>query len=326
MVQERIVLGHKISEKNIEVDKAKVDVIKNLPPPTSVKGIRIFLGHAGFYRRFIRDFSKIAKPISSLQMKEVPFDFNSDFFLAYENLKERLVTASVLVSQNWDLPPFEAESYATNDAQVVLKTLKKNIFNRFGTPGVIISDGDTHFCNKLFDKILGKYGVSHKISTPYHPQTSGQVEVSNRDINRILEKVVTPVGTTPYRLLFRKACHLPFELEHRAYWATKALNLDFALAGEHMLLQLNRLEEFRGQAYDLALTYKGRTKQAHDKHITLREFKEGEAVLLYNFKLRLFFGNLKSRWTGPYMITKVFPSGAITLRDEKNEPFTVNSQ
>ncbi len=75
MVREGIVLGHKISEKGIEVDKAKIEVIEKLPPPTSVKGIRSFLGHAGFYRRFIKDFSKISKPLSNLLMKDCPFNF-----------------------------------------------------------------------------------------------------------------------------------------------------------------------------------------------------------------------------------------------------------
>ncbi|XP_075499157.1 uncharacterized protein LOC142537531 [Primulina tabacum] len=289
MVQEGIFLGQKVSKKGIEVDKAKIEVIKNLPPPASVKGVRSFLGHGGFYRRFIKDFSKIAKPLSSLLMKDVPFDFHSDCLQAYEDLKERLVTAPVLVAPDWDLP-FEIMWDASDTAvgAVLGQRQNKMSTDRFGTPRAIISDGGTHFCNKLFEKLLSKYGVTHKISTPYHPKISGQVEVSNREIKRILEKVVG--------------------------------------VSERRLLQLDQLEEFRNLAYDLALSYKEKTKRAHDRRIIEREFQEGENFLLYNSRLRLFPGKLNSRWSGPFVISKVYPSGAVELKDGKDGTFTVNTQ
>ena len=88
MVQEGIILGHKVSSKGLEVDKAKVETIENLPPPISVKGIRSFLGHAGFYRRFIKDFSKITKPLCNLLEKDVPFKFDGECLAAFETLKK----------------------------------------------------------------------------------------------------------------------------------------------------------------------------------------------------------------------------------------------
>ena len=101
MLCDGIILGHKVSSKGLEVDKAKVGVIENLPPPISVKGIRSFLGHAGFYRHFIKDFSKISKPLCNLLEKDVPFKFDDECLAAFETLKKSLITAPVIMAPDW---------------------------------------------------------------------------------------------------------------------------------------------------------------------------------------------------------------------------------
>ena len=88
MVREEIVLGQRVSERGIEVDRAKIEVIEQLPPPTNVKGVRSFLGHSGFYRRFIKDFSRIAQPLTNLLAKDAPFNFDDDCLLAFYTLKK----------------------------------------------------------------------------------------------------------------------------------------------------------------------------------------------------------------------------------------------
>ncbi|GJR13097.1 reverse transcriptase domain-containing protein [Tanacetum coccineum] len=612
MVKEGIVLGHKISKSGIEVDKAKVDVIAKLPHPTSVKGVRSFLGHAGFYRRFIQDFSKIARPMTHLLEKETPFIFSKECIEAFNILKKKLTEAPILVAPDWDLPfeimcdasdyavgavlgqrktkhfqpihyasktmtdaqahytttekellavvyafekfrpylvlsktivytdhstlkyllakqdakprllwwilllqefdviirdkkatenlaadhlsrlenphqgdlekkeinetfplktlgmisfhgdsstlwfadianyhagnfvvmcsrqeavdiltachngptrghhgvnytakkvfdsgfywptiyrdahdmvkscdscqrqgkisqrdempqnaiqvceifdvwgidfigPFpssrgnkyilvavdyfskwvEAKALPTNDARVVVKILK-SLFARFGTPRAIISDRGTYFCNDQFEKVMLKYGVTHRISTTYHLQTSGQVEVSNRGLKRILERTVgenraswsdklddalwafrnafkTPIRCTPYKLVYGKACRLPIELEHKAYWALKHCNFDLKTAGDHRKVQMNELNELQDQAYENSLIYKEKTKKIHDSKIRNRVFNIGDRVLLFNSRLKIFSGKLKTRWTGPFTVAQVFPYGTVEL-------------
>ncbi|RVW86155.1 Retrovirus-related Pol polyprotein from transposon 17.6 [Vitis vinifera] len=516
MVHQGIVLGHIISEKGIEVDKAKVELIVKLPSPTTVKGVRQFLGHAGFYRRFIKDFSKLSKPLCELLLRMLravlgqredgkPYViyyasktlneaqrnytttekellavvFALDKFRAYlvgsfiivftdhsalkylltkQDAKARLIRWILLLQEfdlqirdkkgvenvvadhlsrlaiahnshvlpiNDDFPeeslmllektpwyahianylvtgevpnqiirkcvpeeeqqgilshchenacgghfasqktamkmpkareankrnqmpmnpilivdlfdvwgidfmgPFpmsfgnsyilvgvdyvskwvEAIPCKHNDHRVVLKFLKENIFSRFGVPKAIISDGGTHFCNKPFETLLAKYGVKHKVATPYHPQTSGQVELANREIKNILMKVVI----TSRKDCLWQSMPSPVEVEYKAWWAIKRLNMDLIRAGAKRCLDLNEMEELRNDAYINSKVAKQRMKRWHDQLISNKEFRKGQRVLLYDSRLHIFPGKLKSRWIGPFIIHQVHLNGVVEL-------------
>nr|GEY89599.1 reverse transcriptase domain-containing protein [Tanacetum cinerariifolium] len=175
------------------------------------------------------------------------------------------------------------------------------------------SDRGTHFCNDQFTRVMIKYRVTHRLATAYHPQTSGQVEVSNHGLKQILERMVGENRCTPYKLVYGKSCHLPIELEHRAYWALKHVNFDLKTTGDHRKLQLNELSELRDQAYENSMIYKERLKKLHDSKIKNRIFNVGGQVLLFNSRLKIFSGKLKTRWSGPFTITCVFPYGTIEL-------------
>nr|GEU90684.1 reverse transcriptase domain-containing protein [Tanacetum cinerariifolium] len=192
-------------------------------------------------------------PQNSIQVCEIFDIWGIDFmrpFLSSKRNKYILVAVDYL--SKW----VEVKPLPTNDARVVVKFLK-SLFSRFGIPRAIISDRGTHFCNDQFTRVMIKCGVTHRLATAYHPQTSGQVKVSNRGLKRILERTVgenhaswsdklddalwafrtaykTPIGCTPYKLVYGKSCHLQIELEHRAYWALKHVNFDLKTTSDHL--------------------------------------------------------------------------------------------
>ncbi|XP_021737591.1 uncharacterized protein LOC110704119 [Chenopodium quinoa] len=416
MVEEGIVLGHKISHKGIEVDKAKIEVIEKLPPPVNVKGVRSFLGHAGFYRRFIKDFSLIARPLNDLLQKDVGFVFDDKCLEAFNKLKKALISTPIVQAPRWDLPfGLMCDASDTDIGGVLgprvdkklhgpkimftdhvalkylfgkkesnprlirwvleLQNFDLEIRDKKGAENVLVDhlsrledfqvqDDGSPIEDRILDDSLYAIEVKElpwfsdlvnylacrefppsfsknrrkKLKREARHYVWDELILYKKGVDGLLRRCVpneelpsvfrmchsdpsgghitafkTCIGTTPYRLVYRKSCHLPVKLKHRTHWAIKKINFDLASAGEQRWLDLHELEELRLDAYDCASMYKTRTKEMHDKLIEKKEFNVGDKVLLYNSRMRLFPGKLISRWSGLFVVQEVIPNGAIEI-------------
>nr|GEU95468.1 DNA-directed DNA polymerase [Tanacetum cinerariifolium] len=403
MCREGIVLGHKISKSGIKVNRAKVDVIAKLPHPTTVKGVRSFLGHAGFYRRFIQDFSKIARPMTHLLEKETPFVFPKECIEAFNTLKKKLTEALILVVPDWNLPfelmcdtsnyaigavlgqrksnhfqPIHYASKTMTEAQIHYTTTEKEMlavvyaFEKFRpylvlSKRIVYTDHSALKCllNKQDAKprllrwvfllqefditILDKKGFKNLAADHLSRLENPHQDVlENKDINEnfLLETLgILTSHNTPWKLLkFSKLAmrNLPeaimVSISQQRRGREKHLKemrclrtvskfvrySIFRTADDHRKLQLNKLSELRDQAYENSVIYKERTKKLHDSKIKNRIFNVGNQVLLFNSRLKIFYGKLKTCWSGPFTITRVFPYGTIELSQHNGLNLKVN--
>nr|GEV53076.1 reverse transcriptase domain-containing protein [Tanacetum cinerariifolium] len=484
MCREGIVLGHKISKSGIEVDRAKVDVIAKLPHPTTVKGVRSFLGHPGFYRRFIQDFSKIARPMNYLLEKETPFLFSKECIDEFNTLKKKLTEAPILVVPDWNLPfelmcdasdyaigsvlgqckskhfqPIHYANKTMTEAQIHYTTTEKEMLvvprllrwvlllqefditildkkgseklaadhlSRLENPhkdvlenkdinenfpletlgslfshntswsadianfhaGNFIKKGLTSQQKKKFFKdllkssklamrnLLGAIKRQGKISQRDEmPQNSIQVceifdiwgidfmgpfpsskgnkyiHVAVDYLSKWVEAKALPTNDARVVVKFLKSLFSRFGIpraiisDRRTYFCNDQftrvmikygvthrlatayhpqMSGQVETAGDHRKLQLNELSELHDQTYENSMIYKARTKKLHDSKIKNRIFNVGDQVLLFNSRLKIFSRKLKTRWSGPFTITQVYPYGTIELSQPNGLNFKAN--
>nr|GFB04916.1 reverse transcriptase domain-containing protein [Tanacetum cinerariifolium] len=290
MCKEGIVLGHKISKSGIEVDREKVDVIAKLPHPTIVKGVRSFLGHAGFYRRFIQDISKIARPMTRLLEKETPFVFSKECVDAFDTLKKKLTEAPILGVPDWNLP-FELMCDASDFAIGAVMLVVVYAFEKF-RPYLVLSKSIVYTNHSTLKYLLSKQDAKPRLLRWVLLLQEFDITIRDKKGSENLAADHLSRLENPHKDVFEnKDINENFPLEtlgilssgkHKAYWALKPVNFDLKTAGDHRKLQLNELNELRDQAYENSLIYNERTKKLHDSKIKNRIFNVGDQVLLFN--------------------------------------------
>ncbi|GKB72363.1 reverse transcriptase domain-containing protein [Tanacetum coccineum] len=224
----------------------------------------------------------------------------------------------ILVAVDYVSKWVKAQALPTNDARVVVKFLK-GLFARFGVPKALISDRGTHFfTNRAIKHILER-------SAGYNPKDWSKK--LNDALRAFRTAYKTPKGCTPFRMVYGKACHLPVEIEHKAYWALKQCNMDLTSAAKNCFMELNKLIKLRDRAYKNTRIYKERTKRWHDSRLCgEKNFINGDKVLLFNSRLKLHPEKLKSKWSGPFVVRTMYPYGAVEITDKNGLSFKVNDQ